>query len=86
MASAGTPLAILLDLLEVPMFRALIVSATLLLGMSPPRLADVRTLWKEEGWISTCAGVGCLGRRFDCFIYSTRDQQGRHKMYYCYMG
>jgi len=66
------------------MTRALILSTMLLLGL-PPRSDRVRTHWKEEGWISTCAGVGCLGRRFDCFIYSNRDPGGRLNTYYCYM-
>jgi hypothetical protein len=67
------------------MTRVLTLSTVLLLGLSP-RFSGLRPLWKEDGWISTCAGVGCLGRRSDCFMYSNRGPSGQRHTYYCYLG
>lgn len=48
-----------------PPFLALLF--VLLLSSSP---GDIHTEWKESGWISTCAGVGCTGWDLPCFSYT----------------
>jgi hypothetical protein len=45
----------------------------------------VRPYWKESGFIGTCAGIGCLGRRNECAIYSISGPDGVRRTYHCYM-
>jgi hypothetical protein len=49
------------------MLRTLLLTSALTLLL--PFIRPVRP--QESGWISTCAGVGCWGRRSACFIYQT---------------
>lgn len=41
--------------------------------------------WQESGWISTCAGIGCTGRRAICATYSYTSSNGGQVKNYCYL-
>jgi hypothetical protein len=45
----------------------------------------IRPMWKESGWISTCAGIGCTGMRALCTIYSVTSPDGSTFTNYCYL-
>jgi hypothetical protein len=65
------------------MIRAMLVTA-MLLAVPGVRIPRLRPFWKESGWISTCAGVGCMGRKTECFTYSIHNSDGGSEPYYCY--
>ncbi len=44
-----------------------------------------RAFWKESGWISTCAGIGCTGYRSACSVYRVTSPDGAKLTNYCYM-
>ena len=66
------------------MFRALPLIALLLGGMVGSALTQVQSHWKESGYISSCAGRGCLGRRTECAVYSFPTPDGGRNTFYCY--
>lgn len=41
--------------------------------------------WQESGWIGTCAGIGCTGRRAICAIYTYTASGGNVVKNYCYL-
>lgn len=45
----------------------------------------IRPFWKESGFIGTCAGIGCMGRRNGCSIYTIPAPDGVKHTYYCYL-
>jgi hypothetical protein len=45
----------------------------------------VKPYWKESGYISSCAGRGCLGRKSECAIYSFPASEGGRNTFYCYL-
>jgi hypothetical protein len=66
------------------MIRALILTTLLLFGVPPVRLSRVRPFQKESGWISTCDGIGCHGRRSECAMYTTRNGDATFTSHFCY--
>lgn len=66
------------------MFRALILTTLLLLGVPAARLPRVSPFQKQSGWISTCDGIGCHGRRTECATYNTRNGDGSVTSHFCY--
>ncbi|HWA56795.1 MAG TPA: hypothetical protein VG692_06040 [Gemmatimonadales bacterium] len=59
------------------------------LTLLPPAVAPVRlpvlAYWKESGWIGTCPGMGCMGNRALCSIYSMPNPEGQLVKHYCYL-
>jgi hypothetical protein len=64
------------------MLRTLLLASVLTFLL--PFIPSVRPQWKESGWISTCAGAGCMGRRSACLIYYYNDSQGDRVNNWCY--
>lgn len=61
--------------------RVLVVA---MLGVTlTPALAH--SLWQQSGWISTCAGIGCTGRKAICATYSYITSGGNEVKNYCYL-
>ena len=43
------------------------------------------SVWQESGWIGTCAGIGCTGRRSLCATYGYTASNGSVVTNYCYL-
>ncbi len=67
---------------EISVLHAFRFTAALALTAVAPFV--VRPSWKESGWISTCAGIGCTGWRAICATYSYTGSQGETVTVYCY--
>lgn len=61
--------------------RVVLIATSLMIAGS----ALAQTTWKESGWISTCAGIGCTGQRAICATYTHSNSEGAKVTEYCYL-
>jgi hypothetical protein len=67
------------------MFRASLIAFLLLTAVARGLARTLESQWKQNGYIGSCAGRGCLGHRSECSVYSFPNAEGGRNTFYCYL-